>query len=236
MTLKYAQILVLSAVFLLQYLFEHIFPQRKEVNDWKNERINLMIGFLNIILALVPAAGLVQLLYWIQAQHTGLLQWLNFSVWLQVLFAIFIMDCWMYCWHRLNHTVPFFWHFHLLHHRDPKMNSTTALRFHIVELLLSYPGKAGICLIFGIPYMPLVIYEVLFFMSIVIHHSNIRITEKMDRFYRTLFVSPMMHRIHHSIHKEERNTNYGALFSFWDHIFSTRKQINTDHITFGVEA
>jgi sterol desaturase/sphingolipid hydroxylase (fatty acid hydroxylase superfamily) len=235
MTLKYAQMIVLATVFLFQYAFEHIYPQRRQLNDWKHERINVLIGLLNIVLALIPAAGLVQLLQWIERQEIGLLQWWPSPLWIQVIVTIILMDLWMYCWHRMNHTVAFFWRFHLLHHRDTKMNTTTALRFHIIELLLSYPGKALICVLFGISYMPLVIYEVLFFISIVIHHSNIRISEKTDSLYRILFVSPIMHRIHHSRQQSERNSNYGALFSFWDRIFCTRKQINTDHITFGVE-
>lgn len=234
MTLKTIQVVILAGVFLLQYLFEHILPQKKEINDWKNERFNVLIGLLNIVLALVPAALLVKLLDWIGYRQLGLFPWIGLATWMTVPLTIVVMDLWMYVWHRLNHVVPFFWRFHTFHHQDKLMNSTTALRFHFMELLLSYPGKALVCLVFGITYVPLLVYELLFFVSIVVHHSNIRITERTDLLYRKLFVSPMMHRIHHSVKKEERNTNYGALFSFWDRLFGTRRQRADGEIEFGI--
>ena len=114
------------------------------------------------------------------------------------------------------------------------MNSTTALRFHIVELFLSYPGKLLVCFVFGISYLPLLIYEILFFTSIVIHHSNIYITQKADERYRLLFASPLMHRIHHSNNWDETNSNYGALFSFWDRIFRSWRNEANGEVVFGL--
>jgi sterol desaturase/sphingolipid hydroxylase (fatty acid hydroxylase superfamily) len=235
MTFKYAQLIILAAVFMLQYFFEHLYPQKKEINDWKNERFNIAIGCLNVALVFFPAALLVKSVEWIDTYNLGVLQQLNAALWIQIVVAIFILDFWMYVWHQLNHTVTFLWRFHLFHHLDKKMNSTTALRFHIAELLLSYPGKILVCLLFGISYAPLLIYELLFFIAVVIHHSNIFITERCDAVYRTLFASPRMHRIHHSIKKEERNTNYGALFSFWDLFFRTRKNNTEEEVVFGIE-
>lgn len=236
MTLKYAQIIILAAVFMLQYLFEHIYPQRKERNNWKNERFNLLIGLANTALVLFPATLFVKAIEWMELNKAGLLHRFTIPFWFNVILTILILDLWMYLWHRLNHTAPFLWKFHLFHHKDVKMNSTTALRFHTVELLLSYPGKLLICFLFGISYLPLFFYEILFFISIVIHHSNIYITERADNIYKMLFVSPIMHRIHHSIKKEERNTNYGALFSFWDRLFNSNANKAKGVIEFGVAA
>ena len=235
MPVKYFQMIALAVIFALQFLFEHIYPQRKEVNDWKNERYNITIGLVNIILSLLPAAAMVSWLHLIDEKKFGLLQQFSFSFPVHLLLAIFILDAWMYAWHRLNHTLPFLWRFHAFHHRDKKMNSTTALRFHFVELLFSYPGKALVCFIAGISYPALLVYELLFFTSVVIHHSNIYTGKKFDNVYKKVFVSPHMHRIHHSTRKEETHSNFSSLFSFWDRLFGSWTEQPKGPIVFGVD-
>ena len=181
MLFKQYQVYILAGIFLLQYFFEHIHPQNKLLNNPKRECYNIFIGLLNLLLIFIPARALVWLLQFIEDKNLGLLQQINLPFWVYILLTIFILDVWMYAWHRLNHTQPLLWKFHHFHHTDTKMNSTTAIRFHIAELLLSYPGKGLVCLIAGLQYTPVLIYETLFFASIVVHHSNIRISAAADR-------------------------------------------------------
>lgn len=234
MNIKYLQIIILAAVFFLQYFFEHIYPQRKEINDWKNERFNIIIGLLNVVITFIPAALLVQWVHYIQLKSFGILHVMVLPFWLQLSLSILLLDVWMYAWHRLNHQLPLLWRFHSFHHKDEKMNSTTALRFHAAELLFSYPGKAFVCFLFGINYFPLIVYEILFFIAVIIHHSNMYITERADKIYRILFASPLLHRIHHSKKFDETNSNFGALFSFWDILFKSRKNKSKGEIEFGL--
>ena len=235
MNIKYIQGIVLAAVFGLQFFLEHVFPQKKDLNNWKNERFNIAVGLLNIVLTLLPAFVMVKWLGIISDKQWGLLHLIHLSPLVEIIITIVLLDLWMYAWHQLNHIVPFLWQFHAFHHKDEKMNSTTALRFHIAELLFSYPGKALVCLLAGIHFTPLIIYECLFSASVIIHHSNIRITEKLDAVYRLLFVSPIMHRIHHSTKRQERDSNYGALFSCWDRIFNSWKTKAGAHLCFGID-
>lgn len=235
MPLKYTQIVILAVLFLLQYLVEHLLPQERKYNDWKNEKFNLGIGVLNVVLNFIPASLLVYFLEIIDQNAIGLMQQFQIPIGLQIIMTIVLLDLWMYIWHRLNHTIPFLWRWHLFHHRDQKMNTTTAVRFHIVELLLSVPGKAVIYFLFGLSFLPVIIYEMLFFTAVVFHHSNIRITHSADRIYRTVFASPMMHRIHHSRRREETHSNYGAVLSIWDRLFRSWKPKPTGNIVFGVE-
>ncbi|HZI00760.1 MAG TPA: sterol desaturase family protein [Flavisolibacter sp.] len=235
MPLKYTQILLLAVLFLLQYLVEHLRPQERKYNDWKNEKFNLGIGVLNVLLNFIPASLLVYLLEIIDQNAIGLLKQFTISLGLQIIITIALLDLWMYVWHRLNHTIPFLWRWHLFHHRDQKMNTTTAVRFHIVELLLSVPGKAVIFCVFGCSFLPVIIYEIGFFSSIVFHHSNIRIAHRTDRIYSILFASPIMHRIHHSKRREETHSNYGAVFSVWDRLFRSWKAEPNGTIVFGVD-
>ena len=231
---KQLQFIIILSVFVLQYLFEHIFPQNKEYNNLKNEVKNVGVGIFNITLLFIPAALLVEVLLFTKTKGLGLFQWIHLPILVNIIFTIIIMDVAMYWWHRLNHTRHFLWRFHRFHHYDKKMNTTTALRFHVVELLISSFFKALFFLMMGFSFSAVLIYETLFFIVVVIHHSNIRVSVNFDLWYRKLFSSPLMHRIHHSQIEEETNSNYGSVFSFWDKFFKTYKKDAAGEIVFGV--
>ena len=232
---KKIQTIFLFAVFVLQYLMEHILPQKGKYNNPGNEGFNLLVGVFNAAILFIPSALLVILLGWISKNNIGLLQIIELPDWIRIAATIILMDFFMYWWHRLNHTQKFLWRFHRFHHRDTKMNTTTAIRFHSVELIFSVILKTIIFLIMGFSFFPILIYEGIFFTAIVIHHSNIRITEKVDLLYRKLFSSPLMHRIHHSNKQKETDSNYGSVFSFWDYIFKTYLSKAEGPVVFGID-
>ncbi|MEO5947918.1 MAG: sterol desaturase family protein, partial [Chitinophagaceae bacterium] len=206
---KRIQTIIIFGVFLLQYLFEHVFPEQKKYNDLNNEGRNGLVGIINVVLLFIPSALLVELLSLISKNKIGLLQQFSFPFWLLLPLTIILMDFFMYWWHRFNHTYKFLWRFHRFHHQEKKMNSTTVFRFHTFELLLSTIFKASFYFIIGFTFLPILVYELLFFAAVIVHHSNINITESFDGVYRQLFSSPLMHRIHHSQVQEETDTNYG---------------------------
>lgn len=47
------------------------------------------------------------------------------------------MDLSFYYWHVANHRIPFLWRFHNVHHLDPDLDVSTAVRFHFGEVGLS---------------------------------------------------------------------------------------------------
>lgn len=49
------------------------------------------------------------------------------------------------------------------------------------------------------------------------------------------FRAPSMHRIHHSVKINERNTNYGTILSVWDRLLGTLlHDVNQERIKIGV--
>lgn len=232
---KRIQFLVIFSVFVLQYLFEHFFPEKKKYNSFKNELLNVAVGVFNAFILFIPSAIIIVVINYSTRIDFGVLHFTTFPLWLNLMITVFLMDMAMYWWHRANHTVQLFWRFHRFHHLDQKMNTTTAVRFHFVELLFAWLLKSAYIFLLGISFMPLLIYEILFFIIVVIQHSNISVAPKIDLLYRKLFSSPLMHRIHHSNIKEEMDTNYGSVFSFWDRIFGTYKRRASTEIVFGVD-
>lgn len=151
--------------------------------------------------------------HWADAGLAGTL-----AVWLVMILGF---DLWMYAWHRANHLVPLLWRFHQVHHTDTAMDSTTALRFHPGELLLSTLANLPVLLLLGLSLAQLVLYQSLMLAVILFHHSNVRLPAVWERRLRMVTVPPSLHRVHHSRRRAETDANYGTLFSFWDRLFGS---------------
>ena len=227
--------MILFAILLAQYFAEHLHPAAVKNNVLKHEAKNTVVGIVNIIILFIPSVLLVELLWWLKQNELGLLNTIALPGWLELAVTIIAMDVTLYWWHRFNHRIPLLWRFHRFHHLDPTMNTTTALRFHSIELLLSTLVRAGIYVLMGFDYVAILIYEIVFFTAVLFHHSNISVSTRFDMFYRRLFSSPLMHRIHHSNKQRETDTNYGSVFSFWDRMFGSYKKEAEAEIVFGVD-
>jgi len=130
------------------------------------------------------------------------------------------------------------WRVHRVHHTDPEFDVTTGVRFHPVELLISTGIKYGAIIALGAPPIAVVISEILLSGTSVFNHANVRIPKAVDRVVRFFVVTPDMHRVHHSIVREETNSNFGFNFPWWDRIFGTyRDQPAAGHrgMTIGLE-
>ena len=127
----------------------------------------------------------------------------------------------------LNHNSKFLWRFHRAHHSDIEMDSTTAIRFHTGEIIMSSILKIPVFILIGINPLIVIIHEITLNILTIFHHSNINLPESIDRILRTVIVTPNMHRVHHSQVMEETNSNYTSIFSVWDRLFRTFR-INND--------
>ncbi len=155
------------------------------------------------------------------ARKYGLLNRIDLPLFVEIPILFLLFDLWMYAWHRMNHAIPFLWRFHLVHHADTEVNVTSALRFHTGEIFLSGIARLGIILLLGLQAWQIILYEIVLMPVILFHHSNINLMEKADKTIRILFVTPRLHRVHHSNVPDEMNTNYSSIFSFWDRVFKT---------------
>ena len=170
-----------------------------------------------------------------RARQWGLLHVVEMPIVLGVLLGLVLFDFWMYLWHRANHEIPLLWRLHRVHHTDPRMDSTTAFRFHPGEILISTLLNAVVILILGLDLTTLIFYKSLMVLVILLHHSNVRLPGAWERGLRVLIVPPSMHRVHHSQIRTETDSNYGTIFSYWDRLFGTFR-LCKDHgrIRFGI--
>ena len=209
---------------------------------------NGSLAALNGALGVLLAPLLLGAIAFAERHDIGLLHWLPldaslFDGWpfpgllgavLGLALAVLLFDLWMYAWHRANHEIPFLWRFHQVHHTDPAMDVTTALRFHPGELLISSLLNPLVILALGMGLTQLILYKSVMLAIILFHHSNLRVPSRWDARLRWLIVPPSMHRVHHSRIARETNSNYGTVFSFWDRLFgSFRLRPDLRQIVFG---
>ena len=143
----------------------------------------------------------------------------------------------MYIWHVLTHKVPFLWRFHLVHHVDLDLDSSTALRFHAVDMLISIPWRAAQVMVLGTSRRALSVWQAFFFASVMFHHSNICLPAGLERRLATILTTPRMHGIHHSAVQDQTNSNWSSGFSLWDRLHRTfRLDVPQRQIRIGVPA
>lgn len=154
---------------------------------------------------------------------------------LRLIGGIAAMDYGFYWWHVATHKVPFLWRFHRVHHIDPDMDASTAIRFHPVDMLVSLPWRLMQVRLSGVSPKSLRWWRHFFNFSIVFHHSNMRLPGHSDDLLARVFTTPKMHGIHHSSVKSERDSNYTSGLSFWDRLHGTfRDEIPPGEIDIGV--
>jgi sterol desaturase/sphingolipid hydroxylase (fatty acid hydroxylase superfamily) len=167
----------------------------------------------------------------------GLLHIVNLPIVVEGIIAFLLMDLAFYYWHLLNHKVSILWRFHNVHHFDPDLDVSTAFRFHFVEIGLSTLFRVIQISIIGVSPITFLIYELCFTANTIFQHSNIRIPIKIERVLNKIIVTPRMHGVHHSHIKNETNSNYSTVFSWWDILHKTiRLNIPQNKIIIGVPA
>jgi sterol desaturase/sphingolipid hydroxylase (fatty acid hydroxylase superfamily) len=151
--------------------------------------------------------------------------------------AFLIMDYSNYLWHLLNHKLPLLWRFHLVHHTDPDLDLSTAIRFHFGELIGSVIFRGAFVFLSGASPKDTLLYEGLFEAATQFHHSNWKLPYNFEKRLQYLIVTPRMHGIHHSVLKQETDSNYAVIFSCWDRLHGTaRLNVAQQQIVTGVPA
>ena len=183
---------------------------------------NLALGAVNGALVAFVFAGVWGVAAgWAEARGVGLLALAPLPTWLHAVLAILLLDAWTYAWHRLNHRLPVLWRLHRVHHADAAMDVTTAHRFHIGEIVLSSLLRVPLIVVLGAHLWELVLYETLMFAVVQFHHADVALPPRLDRALRAAVVTPALHKVHHSRERTDTDSNYSALFSWWDRLFGS---------------
>jgi len=220
--------------------WEVVAPRRRReiprLLRWSN---NLGVVVIDTVLVRLSFPGVaVGFALLAEERGWGLLNVLEAPVGLASLVSLLALDLAIYLQHVMFHAVPALWRLHRMHHADLEFDVTTGLRFHPIEILLSMGIKLAVVASLGPPAVAVLIFEVLLNATSMFNHSNVRIPLGLDRVLRWIVVTPDMHRVHHSIHPSETNSNFGFNLPWWDRLLGTyRAQPREGHegMTIGIE-
>ena len=200
--------------------------------------VNVSVSALAFAMAMLlvrPSA--LSALNWASAKPFGLVHVIALPVAVQFVIAFLLMDLTFYWWHVANHQISFLWRFHNVHHIDPDLDVSTAFRFHAGEVALSTVFRIAQVSLIGLSAWMFAVYEIVFQANTLFHHSNVRLPIHIERMLNLVIVTPRMHGIHHSQVRDETNSNYSVVFSWWDRLHRTLGlNIPQSEIAIGVPA
>ncbi|MDN7124241.1 sterol desaturase family protein [Pseudidiomarina terrestris] len=227
-------------VLAIMLLWERLNPKRKSRLPAKRRwPANLGIVAINtVLLRLLIPAGAIGAALWAEQTGFGLLPGLDWPLALNLVLGFLILDCTIYWQHRMFHRIPLLWRIHRMHHADADFDATTGLRFHPLEILLSMLIKIGVVVVFGIPALAVLIFEIVLNATSLFNHGNVALPSRIEWPVRRLIVTQEMHRIHHSQLPHETNSNYSFNLSVWDRLFrsyTARPEAGSDGINIGLK-
>ena len=219
-----------GGVLLTLMLWERLAPRRPlGVGKPLRWASNLgLVGVNSLLVRLVAPLGVMGVALWADAREVGLFHTVAAPPWVAVVCSVVLLDLAIYLQHVMFHAVPLLWRLHMVHHADLDFDVTTGVRFHTIEILLSIGIKAAVILLLGAPAIAVLIFEVLLNATSMFNHSNVRIPLGIDRWLRWMVVTPDMHRVHHSVHVRETNSNFGFNLPWWDRLLGTYRDQPTD--------
>ena len=222
-----------AGIFALMALWEVLAPKRRQlVGRWRRWPANLGIVVLDSLLVrlIFPTAAVGVALY-AEAHGWGLLHALGVPDWFALVTSMLLLDLAIYLQHVMLHAVPLLWRLHRMHHTDLEFDLTTGARFHPLEIVLSLVIKFGVIVALGAPAIAVLAFEIVLNVTSMFNHGNVGLPRRLDRMVRWLLVTPDMHRVHHSWHPDETNSNFGFNLSCWDRLFGTyRAQPRDGHL------
>jgi sterol desaturase/sphingolipid hydroxylase (fatty acid hydroxylase superfamily) len=215
--------LLLAGGLVFFWMIESIIPLFTfQYRRFKHAGLNLFFTATTIVINFVFAFAITLTADWANRQHFGLLHLVNLPLWLFILLGLMILDLISAYWiHYIQHQVKWMWKFHLVHHTDTWVDTTTANRHHPGESVFRAAFTLLAVFVSGSPAWLVLLYQTLSAALSQFNHANMRFPKWLDTAIGWIIVSPDMHKVHHHYTQPLTDSNYGNIFSIWDRLFGT---------------
>ncbi|WP_396182918.1 sterol desaturase family protein [Flavobacterium sp.] len=230
--------LILVGGITLFLLIENAYPLFKfQYNKIEHAGINIFFTITTIIINFLMAFILLLAADFAVQQNFGILQWLpQMNIWVYTIVGLLLLDLIAaYLVHLIEHKVTFLWRFHLIHHTDTWIDTTSANRHHPGESIIRFIFTVIGVLIVGSPMWMVFLYQSLSVFFSQFNHANIPLPKKIDKLLSYFIISPDMHKVHHHYKLPYTDSNYGNIFSVWDRLFGTFSYLDREKIIYGVD-
>jgi sterol desaturase/sphingolipid hydroxylase (fatty acid hydroxylase superfamily) len=204
---------------------------------WRHAGINLFFTLTTVVVNFLLAFVLLRSSQWVVEHHFGILQWLpTMPLWLYMIVGLLLLDLiGAYFVHWAEHKVKWMWRFHLIHHTDPNVDTTSANRHHPGESVFRLVFTTFGAVLAGADWWIVMMYQSMSAALSQFNHANIRLPQWVENVLGWVLVTPGMHRVHHHYLLPYTNSNYGNIFSVWDRLFGTYMWLPQAQIKFGID-
>lgn len=220
------------------WLIETILPLlHMQYNKWRHAGVNLFYTGTTIVVNFLLAFLLAITASWSETHRVGLLFFLpTIPVWAYALLGLLGLDLiGAYLTHWIEHQIPVLWRFHLIHHSDKWVDTTTANRHHPGESILRFVFTCLGILAVGAPMWLVLLYQTCSVVATQFNHANIKLPSRFDYLLSYLLVSPNMHKVHHHYKLPYTDSNYGNIFALWDRLFGTFSYLPVEQLVYGID-
>jgi sterol desaturase/sphingolipid hydroxylase (fatty acid hydroxylase superfamily) len=210
---------------------------RFRYNKWSHAGTNIFFTLTTIIINFCLAFLLLKGSDWAVANHFGILQWLpEMPLWFFAILGMLLLDLiGAYFVHWTEHKVRWMWRFHLVHHSDTHVDTTSANRHHPGESVFRFVFTALGVFVAGAPMWLVMMYQAFSVILSQFNHANIRLPKRVDEIMSWVIVSPNMHKVHHHYVLPYTDSNFGNIFSVWDRLFGTFMTLDPDKLVYGID-
>lgn len=212
-----------------------LLPMRYKKTKLHHAGVNFIFTVIHLILHTGLAVLIVLLSEWCLRNGFGIVYWTNANTLATVITGVLALDFSSWLVHFVMHKNRFLWRFHLIHHSDNNVDVTTGLRHHPGDSLLRGIFFLFLIFISGAPMYSVMIYQTLVVIATAFTHANISLPSKIDKALSYILVSPNMHKVHHHWKQPYTDSNYGAVFSFWDRLLGTFMKLDPKDIRYGLD-
>lgn len=234
-TVHRSMLLVLGLGFF--FIIENTFPFfRTPYDKLRHTGINLFFTLTTVLVNFLLAFLLIESSRWVNSTGVGLLNWVQLPIAVQLIAGVLIMDLiGAYAAHYIQHKIPWMWQFHLIHHTDQNLDTTSGNRHHPGESVIRLLFTLVAIIVVGAPIWLIFVYQSLSLVATQFTHSNLNYPQLLDKIFGWLLVTPRMHRVHHHYRMPYSDRNFGNIFSIWDHIFGTYAEVDNAKLIYGVD-
>jgi sterol desaturase/sphingolipid hydroxylase (fatty acid hydroxylase superfamily) len=189
---------------------------------WKHGRRGANLGLTALSLGSNWLLASLAAVLALRLRPAGLMAQLQWPAWVEIATGIVVLDFSVgYLSHRTMHMWPAMWRFHQIHHNDPFVDVTTTYRTHPVETVWRFLFAIVPIWLLGIPAQAVVVQRLLQATNGILEHANVRLWPPLDRVLSLVWVTPNIHKMHHSRAIDETNSNYANLVTLYDRLLGT---------------
>lgn len=202
----------------------------------EHAKTNIFFTLTTVVINFAMAFMLVFSASWVEANSFGLIQWIPMPLVAQIIIGLLLMDfLGAYFAHWVLHHVEWMWKFHLIHHTDQNIDTTSANRHHPGESVIRFIFTLAAVFVVGAPMWLVFFYQTMSLVLTQFNHANINMPKWLDNAILLVFCTPNMHRVHHHYRQPYSDSNYGNIFCFWDKLFGTYTVVDNRKLVYGVD-